>query len=90
MQCLCQCAASPGHDEIEQCWFRESYTLEHVRQLQRFEARTIWRGGAKGASVKCSEAGHPEDCKDCITCHSCRCCVDVNVWTASAKGTERE
>ncbi|KAK9841171.1 hypothetical protein WJX74_001375 [Apatococcus lobatus] len=48
----------------------EQYTLEHVRQVVRFEARLTYEEGRD--TLLCKDAGHPPGCRECKTCHFCR------------------
>ena len=45
--------------------------MEHVRQVVRFEARVIYEEGRD--TLLCKDAGHPLGCRNCKTCHFCRC-----------------
>ena len=45
--------------------------MEHVRQVVRFDARLPYVEGRD--KLLCKDAGHPPGCRDCKTCHFCRC-----------------
>ena len=48
---------------------REYYTLDHLRRLKQFEAKSSYNEG------KCSDYCkdfHVQPCRACTTCHFCR------------------
>lgn len=48
---------------------RELYSMEHVRRLLAWEARTTWTGSK--CSTYCNQH-HVQPCAACTTCHFCR------------------
>ena len=64
---------------------RESYGLEHVRRVLRYEARRPYR--APHNREKCAKV-HGPGCRACRTCHFCRhACLSFWPSTTASAGT---